>query len=117
LFLVPTEKIYTVGSDIHAMKKSASLVKIAYKEALRGNYWEALTLNGLIYSSALRFNPSIAMDALMAGAIAAGLSGTGPAVAAIISDEKKDLVKDAWQAYDGKILETKVSNEKARVVR
>ncbi len=116
LFYVPAEKIYTVGSDVHRMRGVASLVKISYKEALKGNYWAALTLNGLIYSSALGHNPSIAVDALIAGALAAGLSGTGPAVTAIILEEKKDLVKDAWQAYEGDIIEARVNNEKAKVV-
>jgi shikimate kinase len=116
LFHVPAEKAYTASSDVRRMKGVASLVKIAYKEALKGNHWGALTLNGLIYSSALGYNPSIAMDALMAGALAAGLSGTGPAVTAIVPHEKKDLVKDAWQKYDGEILEAQINHEKAKVV-
>jgi len=116
LFYVPAKKTYTVSSDVGRMKVVASLVKIAYKEALKGNYWAALTLNGLVYSSALGYNPSIAVDALMAGALAAGLSGTGPAVTAIVPDEKIDLVKDAWQMYEGEILEARVNNEKAKVV-
>jgi len=98
------------------MKGVASLVKIAYKEALKENYWAALTLNGLIYSSALGYDSSIATDALIAGALAAGLSGTGPAVTAIVPDEKIDLVKDAWQTYEGEILEARVNHEKAEVV-
>jgi len=116
LFHVPAEKIYTVGSDVHRMKGVASLVKIAYKEALKGNYWAALTLNGLIYSSALGYNPSIAVDALMAGALAAGLSGKGPAVTAVVLDEKKDLVKVAWEAYEGDILEARINHKKAKVL-
>jgi shikimate kinase len=116
LFYVPAKKTYTVSSDVRRMKGVASLVKIAYKKALEGNHWAALTLNGLIYSSALGYNPSIAVDALMAGALAAGLSGTGPAVTAIVTDEKIDLVKDAWQTYEGEILEARVNHEKARVV-
>lgn len=116
LFHVPTKKVYTIGSDVGKMKRVASLVKIAYKEALKGKYWSALTLNGLIYSSVLGYTPSIAVDALMAGALAAGLSGTGPAVTAIVHEEKIDLVKDAWQAYEGDILEARVNHEKARVV-
>jgi len=116
LFYVPAEKSYTASSDVNRMKGVASLVKIAYKEALKGNYWVSLTLNGLIYSSALGYNPSIAVDALMAGALAAGLSGTGPAVTAIVPHEKIDPVKDAWQKYEGEILEARVNHEKARVV-
>jgi shikimate kinase len=83
---------------------------------LKGNHWTALTLNGIICSSALGCNPSIAIDALMRGAVAAGLSGTGPAVTAIVSGESIDLVKDVWQAYEGEILETRVNCDKARVV-
>jgi len=116
LFYVPAKKTYTISSDVRRMKEVASLVKIAYKEALKGNYWVALTLNGLIYSSALGYNPSIAVDALMVGALAAGLSGTGPAVTAIVSEEKKDLVRGALQAYEGEVLEARVNHEKARVV-
>jgi len=116
LCYVPAKKAYTVGSDVRRMKEVASLVKIAYREALKGNYWTALTLNGLIYSSALGYDPSIAVDALMAGALAAGLSGTGPAVTAIVSEEKKDLVRDALQAYGGEVLEARVNHEKAKVV-
>jgi len=116
LFYVPAKKAYTASSDVGRMKGVASLVKIAYKEALKGNYWVALTLNGLIYSSALGYNPSIAVDALMAGALAAGLSGTGPAVTAIVPNDKIDPVKDAWQKYEGEILEARVNHEKAKVV-
>ncbi|NIR87462.1 shikimate kinase [Candidatus Bathyarchaeota archaeon] len=116
LFYVPAKKVYTSGSDVQRMKRVASLVRIAYKEAVKGKYWLALTLNGLIYSSALGYNQSIAADALMAGALAAGLSGTGPSVTAIVPEEKIDNVKEAWQAYEGDILQARVNHEKAKVV-
>jgi shikimate kinase len=114
LFHIPAEKTYTISSDVKRMQGVASLVKIAYKEALKGNYWSALTLNGLIFSSALGYNPSVTLDALMAGALAAGLSGKGPAVTAVVPSAKVDLVKDAWQAYEGEILQAKVNREKAK---
>jgi shikimate kinase len=116
LFYVPAKKVYTSGSNVQRMRKMVSLVKITYKQAVEGNFWSALTLNGLIYSSALGHNPSIAIDALEAGALAAGLSGTGPAVTAIVSEEKIDRVKDAWQVYEGDILQASLNHEKAKVV-
>lgn len=116
LFYTPIEKAYTISSDVQRMKAVASLVKIAYEESLKGKFWSALTLNGLIYSSALGYNSSIALDALMAGALAAGLSGKGPSVTAVVPTEKVDSVKDAWQAYEGEILQARVNHEKARVV-
>lgn len=116
LFYVPVKKTYTADSDVRRMKDMAPVVKIAYREALNGNYWAALTMNGLIYSLALGYNLSPAIDALKAGAYAAGLSGTGPAVTAIVPKDKVDLVKEAWQKREGGILEARINQEKARVV-
>jgi shikimate kinase len=116
LFYVPAKKIYTSSSDVKRMRNMASLVKVAYKEALKGNQWAALTLNGLIYSSALGYDLSPAVDAIIAGALAAGLSGTGPAVTAIVPEEKVGLVKEVWQEPEGEILEARINQEKARVV-
>jgi len=116
LFYVPAEKSYTISSDVKRMKTMAPVVKLAYREALNGKYWAALTMNGLIYSSALGYDSSPAVDALTAGALASGLSGTGPAVTAIVSEDKVDDVKEVWQKRGGEILETRINQEKARVV-
>ena len=116
LFFVPAKKTYTASSDVKRMKAMASAVKVAYNEALNGNYWAALIINGLIFSAALGYDPSIAVDALAAGALASGLSGTGPAVSAVVSDEKIDLVKEAWQSREGEILEANINQKKAKVV-
>jgi shikimate kinase len=116
LFYVPAEKTYTINSDVKRMKDMAPVVKIAYREALNGKYWAALTLNGLIYSSALGYDPSPAVDALTAGAFASGLSGTGPAVTAIVPEDKVDAVKEVWQKREGEVLEARINQEKARVV-
>ena len=116
LFFVPTEKKYTISSNVKRIKSMASIVKVAYNEALKGNYWQALTLNGIIYSNVLGYDSSSTLDALNAGAVAAGLSGTGPAVTAIVENENVETVKDVWQKYEGKILETSINQEKALVV-
>ncbi|MEM3356542.1 MAG: shikimate kinase [Candidatus Bathyarchaeia archaeon] len=116
LFYIPKEKAYTINSNVARMKTVAPLVKIAYKEALKQNLWLALTLNGLIYSSALGYDPSIVLDALMAGALAAGLCGKGPAVTVVVPDEKVDSVKNSLEVYEGEILQAKISHEKAKVL-
>jgi shikimate kinase len=116
LFHVPSGKAYTGDSDVDRLRTVKSLVKIAYEEALRGNFWAALTLNGLIYSSVLRFDASVALDALAAGALAAGLCGKGPAVTAVVSDEKVDLVRAALQCHEGEVLQACLNHEKARVI-
>ena len=71
---------------------------------MEGKVWEALTLNGLIYSAASNQNTTIAIDALAAGAVAAGLCGKGPAVTAVVPKDKVDKVKAALQKYEGEIL-------------
>ncbi len=116
LFHVPPEKAYTADSNVGRLQTVKPLVEVAYKEALEGKIWQALTLNGLVYSSASGYNPSIAIDALAAGAIAAGLCGKGPAVTAVTSKDKIDSVKAALQKYDGKVLEARLNREKAKVL-
>lgn len=116
LFHIPKAKVYTSSIKVEKLKTISPLVEIAYREALKGNFWRALTLNGLLYSSALGYDPSIAMDALTAGAMAAGLCGKGPAVTAVVAEDKVDKVKEALMKYEGEVIEAEINNEKARVL-
>ena len=116
LFHVPSRKAYTGDADVDRLNLVKPLVKIAYKEAQKGKFWDALSLNGLIYSVALGYDASVALDALAAGAVAAGLCGKGPAVTAVVADEKVDAVKQALQRHEGTILQAHVNHEKAKVI-
>ncbi len=116
LFHVPPQKAYTADSNVNRLKTLKPLVEVAYEKALEGKVWEALTLNGLIYSSASSFNTKIAIDALAAGAVAAGLCGKGPAVSAVVPNDKIDEVKVALQKYEGEILQAQLNCEKAKVL-
>ncbi len=116
LFHVPPEKAYTADSNVSRLQTVKPLVEVAYNEALEGKVWEALTLNGLIYSSASGYNPSIAIDALAAGAVAAGLCGKGPAVTAVTPKEKVESVKAALQKYGGEVLQAHLNQKKAKVL-
>jgi shikimate kinase len=116
LFHVPPKKAYTANSDVNRLRSVKPLVQIAYKEAQTGNFWAALTLNGLIYSSALGYDPSPSIDALNAGALAAGLCGKGPAVTAVVSTDKIGSVKAALQRHSGEVLQARLNHEKAKVL-
>ena len=116
LFHVPPEKAYTADSNMRRLQTVKPLVEVAYNEALEGKVWEALTLNGLIYSSASGYNPAIAIDALAAGAVAAGLCGKGPAVTAVAPKEKVESVKVALQKYGGEVLQAHFNQKKAKVL-
>ncbi len=116
LFHVPAKKAYTADSEVARLKSIAPLVKIAYKEATAGNYWTALSLNGIIYSSAFGFDATVALDALKAGATAAGLCGKGPTVTAVVSQEHFEAVKAALKQHQGQIIQAHLNSEKAKVV-
>ncbi len=117
LLYVPKVKSYTFTSDVARMRLIAPQVDVAFTEALKGNYWTALTLNGLLYSAALNLDPKPAIDALDAGAVASGLSGKGPAIVAVVYEKNVNSVVKAWTAYDGEIIRGNVNRDKAKVMR
>jgi len=116
LFHVPPQKAYSADSNVERLRTVKPLVQVAYEQALAGKFWAALTLNGLIYSSASGYDASIAVDALAAGAVAAGLCGKGPAVTAVAPKDKVDSVKAALQKHGGEVLQACLNQEKARVL-
>jgi len=116
LIHVPEGKIYTSRSNVRRMRIIADEVRALHRMALRGDYWQAMTLNGIIYSEILGFDAEMAIDALENGALAAGLSGTGPAIAAIVPEENIDDVKEAWSKREGRLIETKINLKKAHAV-
>jgi len=116
LIYVPSKKAYTANSNVQKMQLMAKEVESIHKQALLGEYWSAMTLNGLVYSTLLGHDPAIAVEALSAGAVAAGLSGKGPAVAAVVSTEKSDEVKSVWQRHEGNIIKTEINREKAHIL-
>lgn len=103
-------------SNPERMKLLAPLVETAFDFACRKDYFKALNLNGLIYSATLGFDSKIAIDALEAGAIASGLSGTGSSFVAIASQDSIDDIKYSWNKYEGKVIETKVDNKGCRIL-
>ena len=97
-------------SDVNRMRVLAPLVETAFEFAKNKDYFKALNLNGLIYASALGFDSGIAIDALQAGAIASGLSGTGSSFVAVCDENSFDDIKDAWSSLEGRVIETEVDN-------
>jgi shikimate kinase len=116
LIFMPNKKSLTAQSDVRRMKLIAPQVELAFQEALKGNIYNAITLNGLLYCASLGFNPDIALDALDAGAKAAGLSGTGPSFVALARSENIDDIIDAWSSQPGQIILTEVDNVGTRVI-
>jgi shikimate kinase len=114
LIHVPDGKKYTHDIDPAPLKNLRPLIQVAHQEALRGNYWNSLTLNGLIYSKAFGYDITATREALDSGAIAAGLTGKGPAVAAIVPNSKRKAVLAGWRRLRGCVIETSFNFQKAR---
>lgn len=110
LVYMPNYYAKSGDSNPERMKVLAPLVQTAFEFAKNRDYIKALNLNGLIYSATLGFDSSIAVDALEAGAIASGLSGTGSSFVAIVNEESIDDVKQSWSKYEGNVIETNVDN-------
>ncbi len=115
LIYVPPMKFHTSRINMARIKPLRRGVEVAHDQAIRGNVFGALTLNGLLYSGALGYDSTIALDTLAAGALAAGLTGTGPAVVAIAKPAKVEGIKRVWRGRPGRIIVTKPAIKSARI--
>jgi len=115
LLLVPEAKSYTSKSDVGAMRLVAEQVEVAHREARRGNFWAAMTLNGLVLSACLGYSTEPIVESLRRGALAAGLSGKGPAMAVVAERALHGELLSALRAYDGEVIVSQTNRERARV--
>ncbi|MHA1360961.1 MAG: shikimate kinase [Candidatus Freyarchaeota archaeon] len=113
---IPIEKSRTVESNIKRIKAMKDYVEHVFNLALNGDYRTAITLNGLIHSAALGFDTEATVRALEAGAVSAGLTGTGPATIALCPRDACGDVESSWSELEGKIIRTKFNNEKAKII-
>ncbi len=88
----------------------------AFDLARNTEYWEAMMLNGILVSAGLTMNYKPIKEAVENGALAASVSGNGPALAAVAYEWRLDNIVKCWNEYDGKVIIAKVNNEKAMVV-
>jgi shikimate kinase len=109
---VPPDNKFTSDVDVEALKPFASLSSLAYDLASHGNIHDALKLNVLAQSAAFGYSTEPVRTALLAGAEAAGLSGKGPAVAALCYEDRAERVADAWKDLDGFVVQCSVNNKR-----
>jgi shikimate kinase len=115
VILLPERRIYTKKADLSRISSIKNSVDAAWNLALEGQLYTAVTLNGFMHSLAFNLDSEAAMKALDAGAIAAGLSGKGPAVVALARGNVKKIVK-AWKGIEGKVIEAKTNNIPAMII-
>jgi len=101
--------------NIKNLKTLSSVFFNAWKLAKNANYWEAMIINGLATTTILNSDPKIITNLLEKGAIAASISGNGPAIAAIVKKGNEQNVKKVFSSLDGNIIVSKINNKKAEV--
>ena len=115
LIMVPESSSERTRVDLESVRKFSSVATAAYEMTLRGDVWTAMTMNGLLYSTILGYDPGPAMGALKAGALGAGLSGRGPAVAAVFDKRNREGIGkllDSWHADGGRVIVTETNNRR-----
>ncbi|HZY94388.1 MAG TPA: shikimate kinase [Candidatus Bathyarchaeia archaeon] len=113
--LVPPRQTLTGSLDRDRFAPIRRISELAYLEASNGHLWDALTLNGLAVSSVLGEDARPALSAIQSGALGAGLSGKGPAIVAVVEEETSKRVRQAFEKFDGRIIETGPNFSRARV--
>lgn len=104
LLHIPDFKIRKKGLPIERIRSMAPIAKTAFDLAMDGEYFWAMTLNGICYSSALGLDQELAMEAMYKGALAAGVSGTGPATAILVKEEMVDDLIAELSSWDLRIV-------------
>lgn len=116
---VPKTRSRRDSVDPQFIRRFAGLTNLFFEMSLQGDYWRAMVLNGMAYSSILKYDPFPALRAVELGALGAGLSGTGPAVAAVFDPSKLaeiDALKKDWASDGSGVIETETNNEHGRLL-
>jgi len=110
MLLVPERKLFSIDTSVSRSRLIAPMADVAFELTMRGDYGRAMTLNGLAYCAALALPTEPMLLALEAGAKGVSLSGTGPAYAAIIDEDKIEGLQAAWSPLGGRVIRTKANN-------
>ncbi len=101
--------------NIRKLKVLDGVFVQAWALASNSDYWNAMLLNGLATSTILHSDPRILANAVEAGALAASVSGNGPAIAAIAKKENVSSVRRAFSSLNGTTIVSPINNQKAEV--
>lgn len=119
VLLVPSTKTPTSSVRDLPYAVYAPLALHAHALARKGDWYRAMTLNGLYTAALYDSPPTWSRDALAAGALGAGLSGTGPAFAAVARADDAPAVEKALRevAPAGALVRTvALTNRRAEVL-
>lgn len=103
--------------DVTRLKLLSDIYLEAFQLAYSGQYWKAMTLNGVLTSALLSNSYTITRMCLENGALAASISGNGPAIAAVVRESEVQKIKSVLSNLDGRVIISRTNNQKASTVR
>jgi shikimate kinase len=106
VFLVPKE---AGRKNLRVNLSLRESLKTAFSLALRGRYLDAMNLNGTAFAIAQEYALEPLIAARRAGADACGITGNGPAYAALVGDKGVHEVLKAWSGF-GQVIVADVYN-------
>ncbi len=101
------------GKDFSAIRPQ---VEEAYRLALKGDYFHALERNSAAYAPLLEIDEEPARRARAAGAMAAGITGAGPAILALVKPAHVEAVTHALQDGESEIRVASLNTLESREV-
>lgn len=101
--------------NVKNLKNLSPVFEQAWNLARNSNYWHAMVLNGLATSTILNSDPKLITDLMEKGALAASVSGNGPAIAAVCKKENSTNIKKVFSNLAGSVLVSEINNKKAEV--
>jgi shikimate kinase len=115
IIYVPERKIRKFEVNIQRLKGIRETLGMAHDLAMKGDYKSAIQLNGMAYGGAMGLDTEIARKAIEAGAVTAGISGTGPATVILVEPDKKDDIISAI-GFEEQVICTGLNREKAGLI-
>ncbi len=88
----------------------------AYRLALKGDYFHVLELNSAAYAPILEIDEEPARRARAAGAMAAGITGAGPAILALVKPAHVEAVARALQDGESEVRVASLNTVESREV-
>ncbi|CAD6514748.1 Shikimate kinase [metagenome] len=99
--------------NLKNLKILAPVFENAWELAKKGDYWNAMNINGLATAATLDSDPKIMINLLEKGAYGASVSGNGPSIAAITKKENESNIKKVFSELEGSVIISKINNKKA----
>jgi shikimate kinase len=101
------------GTDFSSIRAQ---VEDAFRLALQGDYFQAIEVNSAAYAKVLEIDETPAVRARSAGAMAAGITGAGPAIIALTKPTYVEAVAKALAADDAEVRAVPMNTIEAREV-